>query len=559
MKPVFLVLFCIVCSISLLAQPPKEKGLAAITKSAVQGQLEFLASDWTEGRAAGTKGEYMAADYIASMFKVYGLEPYGDETFGGMGRRGFSSGGGSGFRGMGTRAKTYFQNINMVEYKPGPVQKFSVITSSTGSESSVDFNFRTDFSVRPGNVGISVKAPLVFVGYGFTDEKNGYDDYKKLDVKGKIVLMLSGYPGYRDENSAAYKKFTPEDRRAQFAIERGKTTKAEKLGAVGIIQIRPGSDPSAEWSDNQIYPVKGTFYEADVPMKSPYEGRMALPEDTLSGSIPVFTVTSRVINHIMTGSGIDFAAYEKNVAEKMIPASMILPGKSVSFQTTVESRIVKVRNVLGYLEGEKKDEIMVIGGHYDHMGKTDGWVCNGADDNASGTVGVMTLAKAFTSTGKKPQKSIVFAAWTAEEKGLLGSEYFVKKFPKDKKVVLDLNYDMIARNVATDSLGNMADMMYTETYKGIKEATEKNMADYKINLKLSYKKPGGGSDNVPFGEAGVPVFYFMAAMHPDYHQPSDEVSKVNWDKMTNIIRIGFLNAWDFANGDEYLKPEPEKK
>ncbi len=559
MKRFSLFLFAFMLTFSLLAQTPKEKGLAAITKSVVQGQLEFLASDWTEGRAAGTRGEYMSGDYIASMFKVYGLEPYGDETFAGSGRRGFMSSGG-GFRGMGmaARTKTYFQNISMVEYKPGAEQQFSVVTSGPGSESAVDFNFRTDFSVRPGNVGISVKAPLVFAGYGFTDEKNGYDDYKKLDIKGKIVVILSGYPGYRDEKSAAYKKFTPEDRRAQFMIERGKTTRAEKLGAVGIIQVRPGSDPTGDWSENQIYPVKGQFYEADVPMRSASEYRMTLPEDTLSGSIPVFTVTNRVITHIMANSGLDFATFEKNAAEKILPASVVLTGKSVAFKTSVESRIVKVRNVLGYLEGEKKDEIIVIGGHYDHMGKIDGWVWNGADDNASGTVGVMTLAKAFTSTGKKPQKSVLFAAWTAEEKGLLGSEYFVSKFPKDKKVVLDLNYDMIARNATNDTIGNKADIMYTETYKGIREITEKNLAEYKIDLNLTYKKPGGGSDNVPFGNAGIPVFYFMAAMHPDYHQPSDEVAKVNWDKMTNIIRIGFLNAWEFANSDEYLKPTQEK-
>ena len=548
----------VLITINILGQSPKEKGLAAITKSAVQGQLEFLASDWTEGRGAGTKGEYLAADYIASMFKVYGLEPFGDESFGSFGRRGFMSMGSSGFRGMPARTKTYFQNISMIEYKPGEEQLFSVITGGPGSESSVDFNFRTDFSVRPGNVGISVKAPLVFAGYGFTDEKNGYDDYKKLDVKGKIVVILSGYPGYRDEKSPAYKKFTPEDRRAQYMMERMKTEKAEKLGAIGMIQVRPGNDPTGDWSENQIYPVKGQFYEADAPLRSANEYRMTLPEDTLTGSIPVFTVTNRVINHIMANTGIDFAAFEKSAAEKMLPASAILPGKSIAFKSTVDSRVVKVRNVLGYIEGEKKDEYFVIGGHYDHMGKADGWIWNGADDNASGTVGVMTIAKAFMATGKKPEKSIIFAAWTAEEKGLLGSEYFVKKFPKDKKIALNLNYDMIARNATNDSTGTMADMMYTQNYKGIKDVTEKHVAEYKIDLKLNYKRPGGGSDNVAFGEAGVPVFYFMAAMHPDYHQPSDEVSKVNWDKMTNIIKIGFLNSWEFANSDEYLKPSQEK-
>lgn len=561
MKRNYPILVFAILAIKLSAQSPKEKGLEAITKSAVQAQLEFLASDWTEGRATGTRGEYISGDYIASLFKLYGLEPFGDETFTRSGRMGFMPPEGR-FRSMGTREKTYFQNINMIEFKAGDEQKFSVITSGPGSESSVDFNFRTDFSVRPGNVGISVKAPLVFAGYGFTDEKNGYDDYKNLDVKGKIIIILSGYPGYRDENSPAHKKFTPEDRRAQFMMERNKTNRAEKMGAAGIIQVRPGSDPSIDWSDNRIYPVKNQFYEGDSPLTSFNDSRMALQEDTLSGSIPIFTVTGRVVNHIIANSGIDFETFEKNAAQKMVPSSKVLSGKSVAFKTTVDSRIIKTRNVLGFIEGENKDEIIVIGAHYDHLGKVDGWTWNGADDNASGTVGVMTIAKAFIASGKKPEKSILFAAWTGEEKGLLGSNYFVNKLPENKKVVINLNYDMISRNEANDTLGNKALLMYSENYQDIRTVTEKNLAENKINLDLSYQASKvfrGVSDHASFSAAGIPVFYFEAAMHPDYHQPSDEISKINWDKMIDIIKLGFLDTWEFANTNEYLKlPEMGK-
>jgi len=170
----------------------------------------------------------------------------------------------------------------------------------------------------------------------------------------------------------------------------------------------------------------------------------------------------------------------------------------------------------------------------------------------------MTIAKAFKATGKKPEKSVIFAAWTGEEKGLWGSKYFVQEAKKkDMNVVLNLNYDMIARDVESDTLKNKASMVYTKANSGIEEITKKNIEDFDINLDLQYRssdRPGGGSDHAPFAQANIPVFYFMAAMNRDYyHQPGDELSTINWNKMIDIIRIGFLNTWEFANSDDYLK------
>ena len=539
--------------ISVFAQTEIEKGLEAITQEAVKGQLEYLASDWTEGRAMGTKGEYMAGDYIASMFKIYGLKPFGDEAERTFSRRDMMAGN----RPQG--GKTYFQNIGFIHYEPGEEQSFSVISAGINSENSMNFGYKTDFYVRTGTVGQTAKAPLVFVGYGFQNKEKGYDDLQKINLKGKIAVVLAGFPGHKDSESEAYKKFAPEGRRAQYMLERNKTNGLEKAGAIAIIQVNPDRDPMMSWSQNQIYQAKGTYYEADTPLGSYYNTSMAMPSDTLTSNIPTFTVTPRLANEIISGTGVNYAEFEKAAAEKMVPASKDLAGKMVAFNTTVKSEIVKARNVVGYIEGEKKDEFIVVGGHYDHLGKWDGYIFNGADDNASGTVGVMTVAKAIMATGKKPEKSIIFAAWTGEEKGLYGSKFFVQEAQKkNMNIVLDLNYDMIARDVEKDSLKNMADMSYTKAYAGIEKITRKNLEDYHINLDLTYsasEKPSGGSDHASFADAGIPVFYFMAAMHPDYHQPSDEVNKVNWDKMTDIIRLGFLNTWEFANSDNYLQPE----
>jgi hypothetical protein len=551
MKKQFVLLTLLLAGISVFAQTEVEKGLEAITQEAVKGQLEFLASDWTEGRAVGTKGEYIAADYIASMFQIYGIKPFGDEAVSTPSRRDRMAGN------RPKAGKTYFQNISLIQYEPGEEQSFSVISAGMNSEKAVNFGFKTDFSVRTGAVGQTAKAPVIFVGYGFQNKEKGYDDLQKLNLKGKIAVVLTGFPGHRDTSSVAYKKYAPEGRRAQYTLERNKSELLEKAGAIAIIQVNPDANPMLSWAQNQIYPVKGAYYEADKPLDSYYNTSMSMPDDSLTSNIPTFTVTPRLANEIISGTGVNFAEFEKTVAEKMIPASKDLTGKMVAFNTTIKSEIVKARNVVGIIEGEKKDEFIVVGGHYDHLGKFDGFIWNGADDNASGTVGVMTVAKAFMATGKKPEKSIIFAAWTGEEKGLYGSEYFVKQAQKKKmNIILDLNYDMIARDVEKDTLKNRAEMTYTKAYAGIEEITKKNMADYKINLDLTYsasEKPGGGSDHAPFAEVGIPIFYFMAAMHPDYHQPSDELSKINWTKMTDIIRIGFLDTWEFANNNQYLQ------
>lgn len=558
MKKISVMIFLICSGLVLFAQTEEKKGLDAITMDAVKGQLEFLASDWTEGRAVGTKGAYMAADYIASMLQTYGVKPFGDEEFSRPSRAEMMAGA------RPAATKTFYQNFSLIQYEPGAEQKLSVVTSKPGSESSIDFVYQTDFTVNTGTVGKSAQAGLVFVGYAFKDEEKGYDDLKKVNLEGKIAVVVTGFPGHRDSSSVGFEKFALVGRYAAMRMERDKVSRLAEAGAIAVIQISPDDDPTLAWSQNQIYPVKGNYYEADQALGSYYNTRMAMPGKELGNNLPSFTVTPRATAEILSGTGIDLEAFEENAAKNPQAQIQDMTGKSVAFKTSVNSEIVKARNVVGVIEGENKDEYVVVGGHYDHLGKYDGWIWNGADDNASGTVGVMTIAKAVAATGKKPKRSIVFAAWTGEEKGLYGSKYFVDQArEKNMNVVLNLNYDMIARDTERDSAKNQAGMTYTKANHNIEETTRKYVDEYGINLDLSYKpaeKPGGGSDHAPFASQGIPIFYFMAAMHPDYHQPSDELSKVNWDKMLDIIKIGFLDTWNFANTDDWLKTkvEPEK-
>lgn len=542
---VIILLFAFITTGS--AQSGREKGYASITRDLIQGQMEFLASDWMEGRATGTRGIYLASDYIASMFRSCGIQPFGDDERFFPSREEMLQGARPETR------KSWFQKIAMLQYEPGELQEFAVISSSGVSKTAVNFTHKVDFQVQTGTVGASGQAPVFFAGYGLTEKD--YDEYRKKEVKGKIVVILSGFPGHRDSTSAAFRKFNPGvPASSRFSPERNKIRKAEELGAAGVILVNPDANPAQGWSSNNPYPVKGAFYESDTRLSSYYDKRMTLPGDTLRGSIPVFTVTNRVANLLL--QGIDLKAFERKAQENQTPDSRDLDNRLVSWNTTVSSKMITCRNVLGYIEGKNKDEYIVIGAHYDHLGKYDGWIWNGADDNASGTVGVLSLAKAFADSGEKPEKSIIFAAWTAEESGLNGSRYFVANFPSSKKLLFNLNFDMLSRNEASDTKGNQMTLMYTDFSPKIRDLSEKNIREFNLGIDVRYRSGsggGGGSDHAPFVQAGIPAAFFFAGMHPDYHQPSDELSRINWNKMLNLIRLGFLNIWELSKSSEYLQ------
>jgi hypothetical protein len=557
-KVLFGFLLTMLFYLSVAAQTsPVEKGLQAINKETVQAQLEFLASDWTEGRETTTKGEFIAGDYIASMYKLFGLQPAGDpELSQGSGRR-------TRFTGFGQQQnapmqKSYFQNINFIESEPADDQTFGLNIQDGGQKKKVTFPYRTDFTLNPSSVGIELEAPIVFVGYGFSSPENNYDDYKGVDVKGKFVLRIAGIPGMRDSNSTAYKKLNLKDRFAMMNFFRSRNEIPEKLGAVGIIEFTPGADLLQGAVTNYPFRYNTPFYEGDKRLSSGSH-RVGLPEDSIRGGMTTITASARVVNEILKGTGINIAKFEKEAAQSFKPTSKELIGKSAFIKTNVKSKVVRGRNVVGMIEGENQNEVIVIGAHYDHVGTSEGYIWNGADDNASGSVGVMTIAKAFLATGVKPKRSVIFACWTGEEKGLLGSKYFVDKYKPVENLVLNLNYDMIGRNSEDDTKGVKLGIQYSEDYPVLKEVIEKANTDHNLGLEIRFnpsKRPTGGSDFSSFSAKDIPVYGVMAAMHPDYHQPTDHVDKINYEKMTNIIKMGFLAVWEFANADK--KPSPSK-
>ncbi len=539
------LLFCSIINV-YPQKSPKDKGLDAITMDAIRGQLEFLSSDWMEGRATGEKGSFLAASYIASMFKVFGAAPAGDAVAGGQGGRQQmarstlrpSSSGGT---------ASYFQNFTLIETLPGGQATLSV------NKSGKEYTFLENVDFTTGRMSLSTKfeAPVVFVGYGIVDKAHGIDDFAGVDVKGKVVLRLPGFPGSNDQNSPMYKKLTSGNLQTTFEMTRRKNETLANLGAAAVIDITTGNDIAKRWG-TYMFDFNPAYAESGPRTNW---NRMALDGKEITSSPVTLTVTERVINLMLKETGIDLAKYEKDAAAGILKFKpVVIPGLKVTFSAEVKTRRVNVRNIIAMIEGENRDEIVAVGAHMDHMGMDNGKIWNGADDNASGTVGVMTLAKAFIESGVKPKRTIVFCAWTGEEKGLLGSEYFTL-YPTVGKISnykFYLNFDMISRDAANDTLKNMAGITYTKAYPKLEEITRKYVEEYKLNLKLSIRSadaPTGGSDYTAFTDNKVPVIAWMAAMHPEYHQPGDEVNLVNWNKMLSIIKLAYLQLWEAANGD----------
>jgi hypothetical protein len=521
---------------------PKDKGLEAITVDVIKGQLEFLSSDWTEGRGTGEKGYFLAADYCASMFRVFGAAPAGDVIMGGGPRMQRNQS-----MPQTPRPKSYFQNFTLLETQQGGGSLLTI--QKNGYEYTFEEN--VDLKVSKASVSGKFQAPLVFVGYGFVDKANGFDDFAGVDVKGKIIIRLSGFPGSGDVNSAIYKKLVGDSQRAAYEISRKKDEILATMGVSGVIDITQNTDIAKRWGvykfDNNLSPAEGNTRTN--------WNEMSLDGKQISTDPVILNVTGRVVSLLLKDSGIDLAKYEKeassgNVKFKPVP----IAGMTATIATNLNTKRIRVRNVVAMIEGENTSEYVAVGAHLDHMGIDNGNIWNGADDNASGTVAVMTLAKAFAESGVKPKRTIIFCAWTGEEKGLLGSEYF-SQYPVAGNIAdykFYMNFDMISRDNSTDTARNKAGITYTKAYPKLEEISKTNKDQYKLNLNLnirSAESPTGGSDYTAFSNNKIPVIAWMAAMHPDYHQPSDQVNLVNWNKMLDIIKLGYLQLWDVANGE----------
>ena len=502
-----------------------------ITQTDIKARMFFLASDEMAGRDAASPEAEITADYIASEFMRMGLKPAGDPG-------------------------SYFQNFEMAIAKLDREHTSlqAQISTRTGT-SKKTFQLGHDFNYARQSVNPTMAAaPVVFAGYGVNAPEYGYNDFAGVDVRGKIVMALVREPQAEDSKSRFKGRFDTVHSYVWYKIEQ-----VRKAGAAGLLlvneavphrKMRVASAPTNNWRPTPEYALAGSFWD-----------------------IPVFTVTQDVANELLAPAGKTVAAAQQTIDSTGQPASFEVPGVSVTMtKAFTESRVAKTRNVLGLIEGSDpklKNEIVVVSGHYDHVGTVAGRIYRGADDNASGTIGVVEIANAFAHGGVRPKRSVLFMCYDAEERGLLGAFYYVDHpiFPLEKTVA-NLNMDMIGRDEQSanwptppDGNRNQVNVVGTLYNPELRQIIE--TANHPIELKLDFKTdtvdPEGWfarSDHFCFAIHGVPMVLFNTGEQLDYHTENDTWDRINYPKMEKIVRLIYLSAEKLAASEERPKFTP---
>jgi hypothetical protein len=517
-KVAWLLLFPCMVSFQLLAQKVNleadgavlKKYMKTITAEELKDHLYILASDDFEGRETGTKGQAMAAAYVSRHFLKNGLEgPMKDNP------------------------NPFYQTI--------PFRSSSVTNAQMGN-ANYEAVFQQEFIPSSSFSLETSTKELVFLGYGV--EKENYNDFEGIDIEGKGVVLLSG---------------VPTDKKGEPLFEdlgrmRSRVNELRKKGAAFVVTT---------YSTEEEFQTRFSFWGrmASKPRISMVEGN-----DNGSGrqGFPQFLVSPSALAKMF---GEEPARFFKNI-EKNNKKEQPLGGL---YATTVElavdysSRKVTSDNILGFFEGsEKSDEIIVVSSHYDHVGINGGEVYNGADDDGSGTVGLLEVVNAFANAAKdgiRPKRSILFLAVTGEEKGLLGSRYYTDNpvYPLDKTIT-NLNIDMIGRvdpehESDPDYVYIIGSTMLSSTLHAVHEAVSSTYLpglkmDYKYNDKDDPNRFYYRSDHYNFAKNNIPVIFYFNGTHADYHKATDTPDKINYELLAKRAQLVFATAWELANRGE---------
>jgi aminopeptidase YwaD len=449
----------------------------------LKADVYYLASDSLKGRKPGTPGGNLAAEYIRKQFQACNLKMTGDNGF------------------------QYFEIISDVALGDENNLKFEGFTGEV----------KKDFIPLAYSSNGTLDAPVVFAGYGFDIDQDSlkWNDYNGMDVKGKWVMILRADP----ELDSSESKFIP------FSDLRGKILTAKDHGAAGVLVVTP----VALDKEDKLIPL--TTDNNDV-----------------TSGIPVINIKRKVANQIIRPSGFRIDSLEMILNRTKQPRSLSLPAL-VNATSSILLKREKTENVIGILEGNDpllKDQYIVIGAHYDHLGfggtgsgsRVPDTVAihNGADDNASGTAMVIEMAGKLSSVKKELKRSVIFVAFSGEEMGLLGSKYFVDHCPVDlKKIDAMFNFDMVGR---FDKDKNNISVSGT----GTSMESDSIVKKYETGLPftVTHSPDGyGPSDHASFYSSNIPVFYFTTGAHTDYHTPLDDADKLDYEKEKEIGDFAF--------------------
>ena len=535
MRRLFLALLGLLPTAALGAQQPAPL-LESIQARDLRADLFFLAGDGMRGRLTNTAENHLAADFVKARFERLGLTPVGP--------------GGS-----------YFQPYNLMTATLGTS---NLLTMTVGDPVELRLASGQDFYPHRFSATGRVAGNVVFAGFGITSPPLGYDDYRGAAVKGNIALVLNHEPGESDLDSPFDGVVT-----AQVAGLLEKTLAAQAAGAIGILFVRdvhnhPGPD---DFEAEALNYWPATTPRIDRFMLAAWAERVRIPAAQVSAALAEILVrgTNRPLAQLA-------AAAETPRGMTPVPLS----GARVELVTAVDRHVVPDRNVLAVIDGadpQRKDEWVIISAHFDHNGADEGQIYNGADDDGSGTVALLEIAEAYAlaaQAGRRPQRSVLFAAWNSEERGLLGAWAYVEdpRYPLARTVAV-LNMDMVGRNEevpvgggarfrglevqTAESNDNAVNILGSTRAPGLWAVLQHADHDIGLELKPRYDNNISNlmrrSDHWPFLQRGVPAVWVHTGLHPDYHTVYDRPEKINYAKMEKIARLVYQASWMLATAD----------
>jgi len=493
-----------------------ERIASSITASALQRHLLILASDEMEGRETGTPGQLKAATYIADVFDSWGLPKVGDE-------------------------QSYFQHIRL---KSASWQTISL--SIKDKEYRHLWDYYASPVMNPGSAQAMLFSEVVFMGYGIDDPT--YSDYA-TPVQGKAIIIYDGVPQDANNKALVDPASWPLERRLRVAKQRG-------VALVMVIDANFKENLAnmrKTLASNRLKPAKAESPELD------YAPNIFLSSETAR------QLLGKKVKQVVKMRDKIVASGKPQQANIQVKLAVTLDK---------QSRSLSGHNVLGYVEGSDpvlKDELIVVSAHFDHLGKRGEAIYYGADDNASGTSTVMELTRAFLeakNAGSGAKRSVLFLLVSGEEKGLLGSQYYVENpvFPLENTIA-NINVDMVGR--VDEKHADNPDYIYvigadrlSSELHDINETANSTYIrlelDYTYNEESDPNRYYYRSDHYNFAEKNIPAIFYFSGTHADYHLVSDTADKINFDKMEKVGRLVFHTAWELANRDQRIKVDVKK-
>ena len=503
------------------------RGGETISAAQLRSYLFFIASDEMEGRDTPSRGLDTVAKFIALNLGRWGFKPYGDDG-------------------------TFFQKIALRRDALDPAKSIAEINGQK-------FSIGEDFI--PNAVSASLTGPMVFAGNGWVIKSKNLDSYQGVDVKDKIIVVVGSGQGFP-------RGFT----RADLAGRMGEdwsspSVYAQAHGAKGVVVISD-SQASQSWEQlRQRITQPGRAVVEKFVTQAP------------ASAVPSILISSKMATALFAGEKFDAATLVSRAESgDQVPAFDLNPNKTFTINVAVKSERPMTQNVVAVWEGSDpvlKNEYVAMGAHYDHVGicapGTADPICNGADDDGSGTTALLGMAEALSRARQRPKRSVLFVWHCGEEKGLWGSRYFTEypTVPLDK-IITQLNIDMIGRSkkaddtnprnkdlTGPDSIYVIGSTMMSTELGALSQTVNKSFLNLTYDVK--YDDPADPnrffyrSDHFNYARKGIPIIFFFDGVHEDYHRPGDEPQKIDYDKMERVTRTIYMLLWEVAS----LKERPK--